>query len=678
MHASNAARFENGYRSIANWIKIPERHNPNADISQLVHNWLQDNGKGKWLLILDNVDDAGFLLETRGGEHAIHTSSIEGQSFQSLISFVPRCQHGSVLITTRSRNAALQLVEQRNIVAVGPMDKRDALVLLQTKLGQQETSKKAKEEIAELAAVLEYIPLAIVQAAAYISHRWPRYSVQQYLQEFQGSDRKRLKLLNYEVGQLRRDWEAKNSVIATWQTSFDYVCQSRPSAGNLLALMSFFDRQGISEELLRCRAAQADVSSPQEKKEEDRENGECDDVLKSREGDNIFEEDVKTLQNLHFISVETGGASFETYALVQLAMRKWLETNSQLEEWKQQFISNLCAAFPTGEHNWGKCRALFPHVKSAVRQQPQRSSSLEEWATLLYHGAWYAEQIGSVADAEALAVRSMDVRKKVLGRDHNDTLWSMVMVANVYLLKGWYQEAETLIIQVMETRKTKLGNDHPLTLTSMANLAAILRCQGRVMEVKKLDVDVATKKTLDDSGELVSPSHEATLVWDPHVIFGFTERGREDFFCTGFTKKGLPCKWRLEPRQKTMIQYVLGKLSKRSPQESISLLPKLAEVSLCNWHKYQAAYVVETWKTSVNHIVLDSTIGAARNKFCRIYSDGIRIVQFIDHESIPPLSWLDKIKEAIEKLLEQRICWWPLAHGRRTCPIGYTRICWKV
>lgn len=228
VHASNVARFEQSYRDIANCVKVPGWQNPKADIFQLVHDWLQDNGKGRWFLILDNVDDAGFLLKAQSAGRNEETSSIKGKSSQPLISYVPRRQNGSVLITTRSRNAALQLVEQRDIIAVKPMEKRDALALLQKKLGQQDSS----EEGIELAAALEYMPLAIVQAAAYISQRRPRCSVQQYLEDFRRSDRKRTTLLDCEGGQLRRDWEAKNSIIITWQISFDYIRQTRPSAGD--------------------------------------------------------------------------------------------------------------------------------------------------------------------------------------------------------------------------------------------------------------------------------------------------------------------------------------------------------------------------------------------------------------------------------------------------------------
>src|SRR5204862_4047757 len=116
----------------------------------------------------------------------------------------------------------------------------------------------------ELAAALEYMPLAIVQAVAYISQRAPRFSVRQYLEEFRKSDRKKTNLLNYYDGvHLRRDWEAKNSIIITWQISFDYIRQTRPSAANLLSLMSFYDCQGIPEGLLRNRTTQGNATQDQ-------------------------------------------------------------------------------------------------------------------------------------------------------------------------------------------------------------------------------------------------------------------------------------------------------------------------------------------------------------------------------------------------------------------------------
>jgi hypothetical protein len=75
--------------------------------------------------------------------------------------------------------------------------------------------------------------------------------VQQYLEEFYKSDKKKTSLLDYDGGHLWRDDEAKNAILITWQILFDYILHARRSAADLLSLMSFFDRQGIPEALVR-------------------------------------------------------------------------------------------------------------------------------------------------------------------------------------------------------------------------------------------------------------------------------------------------------------------------------------------------------------------------------------------------------------------------------------------
>lgn len=105
------------------------------------------------------------------------------------------------------------------------------------------------------------------------------------------------------------------------------------------------------------------------------------------------------------------------HGLVQLATQKWLEAHDQLERWKQRYIKNLRAVFPTGEHeNWAKCQLLFPHAKSATAQRPDGEDSLREWASVLYNAAWYAWRKGNVADAEKMSVNGDE--------NEEETTWS--------------------------------------------------------------------------------------------------------------------------------------------------------------------------------------------------------------------------------------------------------------
>ena len=412
-------------------------------------------------------------------------TDVDIRNTQPLVSYLP--QNGPILITTRDRNAALKLVEQRDMITIGPMDKVDSLALLEKKLGQQND----RDSITKLATMLEFMPLAMVQAAAYISRRAPRCSIQQYMDSFQKSDHMKTSLLDFEGGQLRRDWEAKNSVIITWQISFDHIRQIRPSAAELLSLMSFFDRQGIPEALLRDRNGQENEQQNRKEKDDikhvDDDSSEDDDS--GVDEDDMFEEDISTLRDYLFITAN--GLDFEMHGLVQLATRKWLKVQGQQERWKQQFIRNLCAEFPEGSlRNRAACQALFPHARSAAVWKPENQVSLRDWAMIMYNAASYAYEVGDIPSAMDMSVKAMKARRKLFGQESEVTLSSVEMTGLASHLAGRWNEAEKLEVQVMEARKSKLGLDHPDTLNAMGNLVSMYSYQGRWKEAEELCVQV--------------------------------------------------------------------------------------------------------------------------------------------------------------------------------------------
>ncbi|OCK77385.1 TPR-like protein [Lepidopterella palustris CBS 459.81] len=494
LHSNNLARLEQGYRHIADTGKIPGRRNPKADIFQLVSSWLREESRGKWIIVLDNADDVALVLR--------------------ISPYLPQSQNGSVLITTRSRRAALGLVEEGEILQVKPMEGKDAVTLLKKKLGTESISASQAELAAELAAALECMPLAIVQAAAYIKQRAPRYSLQQYLEEFRKSDKRKTSLLNHEAGHLRRDPEAKNSILITWQISFDHIREIRRSAADLLSLMSFFDRQGIPEALLRSESTRGIERG------KDKWNA----VEVDSDYNNGFEDDIDVLRSYLFISIEGNGMSFEMHRLVQLATRKWLEVHGELEKWKKQFIKSLYAVYPTGEpENWSECQALFPHAKSAEMQQPCDKGTVEQWAIMLRKAAWYAWAKGSYNEAERMSLKATKALLKVVGKENMETLGCMGMLGIAYRYGGRWTEAEELElgVQVMETRKRVLGAEHPSTLLSMVNLASTYRNQGRWKEAEDLEVQVIkTVKTM------LSLEHPFTLTSMANLALTYINQGR--------------------------------------------------------------------------------------------------------------------------------------------------------
>jgi tetratricopeptide (TPR) repeat protein len=477
VHAGNAARLEQNFRDIANQVEIDGRTDPQADVFELVRNWLRDEKNGKWLLVLDNADD-----------NAVLTSLPSPRDQKHLSKYLPPSKYGTVIVTSRSAHAASRLVENRDTFHLGSMHNIGAQTLLRKKLGD----KIDTEGIDELAAALEYMPLALVQAAAYIQKRAPHYSVQRYLEEFRRSDKRKASLLNQEAGHLRRDEEAKNSIIVTWQISFEHIRSMRRSAADVLSLMSFFDRQGIPKALL-CSSQSAIRTVHGHTWANEGEERNSDEEESASEGsiDDRFMDDVLLLRDYSFISETTDPETLEMHSLVQLATQKWLEDMGQAEGWKQRFVSILCRAFPTGEYEtWGRCQVLFPHAAAALRKRPRNEESRKEWAELLHNAAWYAEQSGNADEAETLATAAMEARITLLGVASEETLCSMARVGSAKRLGGRWGEAEQLYMQVMETFKTKLGADHPVTLTSMLSLASIYRDLGRWKEAEKLQVQV--------------------------------------------------------------------------------------------------------------------------------------------------------------------------------------------
>jgi hypothetical protein len=89
------------------------------------------------------------------------------------------------------------------------MDKDQGVKLLSNKL---QSTLAEDGAAADLVCVLDCMPLAISQAAAYIN-RQARMTTTGYLKEFCANSKKQESLLNWGADNLRRDESALNSVI---------------------------------------------------------------------------------------------------------------------------------------------------------------------------------------------------------------------------------------------------------------------------------------------------------------------------------------------------------------------------------------------------------------------------------------------------------------------------------
>src|SRR6201999_229442 len=84
VHACSAARFNEGYAKIASRMKIPGHDKPEANILQLVSNWLSDESNGRWLMIVDNADSQSVFF---------NQSARQDDASCSLVNYMPQSKN---------------------------------------------------------------------------------------------------------------------------------------------------------------------------------------------------------------------------------------------------------------------------------------------------------------------------------------------------------------------------------------------------------------------------------------------------------------------------------------------------------------------------------------------------------------------------------------------------------
>jgi len=164
-------------------------------------------------------------------------------------------------------------------------------------------------------------------------------------------------------------------------------------------------------------------------------------------------------------------------------------------------------------------RMLVPHIKAnhqhAADTGVVKAFNSDEYAKF---GLVYKEN-GYWKEAEELEVQVMEIRKRVLGAEHPDTLTSMANLASTYQKQGRWTEAEQLGVREMVI--SALGAEHPSTLTGMGNLAFTYRNQGRWKEAEELEVQV-----MEISLRVLGVEHPDTLTSMGNLALTYEKQGR--------------------------------------------------------------------------------------------------------------------------------------------------------
>ena len=436
IYGGSKIRFETDYQRVARALNLPGWEDGQIDTLRLVCDSLSDERNGPWLMVLDSADDYELWLGSADREASNVKSSMP------LIDYLPRGSHGRILITTRDSQLGHRLVEgKKSLVPILRLELEDARSLLSAKLSEEK--ELSTNDADELTTALEFLPLTITQAAAYLKE--VGLSASEYLELFRAGQLDIPDLLAGSIDDPSRDRETPNSVFLTWRLSFDQISRQSPTAANILSLMAVLDRQAIPQELL--------------KRPEDR-------LLE-------FKAAISKLKAFSLISEEKSSSKYGLHRLVQLSTRKWLEHHGVLPMWQEAAVSALARHYPSHvEYKvWPLMQDLNSHVQIVLQYDVFNKSCQIDRASILHSLGHYCMEQGENTSALELLFESRSIREEHLGLDHEDTLTSSGLHGVMLSKTNRLNEAQKLQIDLVARTKRVLGLNHRLTLKSMSRLA---------------------------------------------------------------------------------------------------------------------------------------------------------------------------------------------------------------
>ncbi|WP_405997153.1 FxSxx-COOH system tetratricopeptide repeat protein [Streptomyces sp. NBC_00829] len=476
------------YAAMARPLRLAERKNP-TDAARAVRDAL-DLGEPyhRWLLILDNADEAGSLTD-----------------------FLARGRSGHVLVTSQRSEGWSKYAET---VEVGVFSRQESISHLRRRLPDC-----GPEEANLVADALGDLPIAVEQAAAGIKQTGlgPREYIRLLQRPTAGTE---------ERGEGDQVADFNKATGGTWDFAIGRLRENYPPAVRLLQLCSYFSPEPISMDLL-----------------------EGIEIARALGGGRTVARAYQELSRFALVRVDRKARSVQVHRLVQLSMRHSM-TEQEQEDAREVVYRALVAARPGKDdpedpNTWDQYRIIWPHLGT-----PWSLSTPDDGVReLIVDRVRQLRRRGEFAQAMELSERCVTGWCSDGDPDERWTLHMRFQIANILRAQGKYEESLALDEEVLERQLSVFGDkddqhvlmttssiaadlrglgrfsealaydrethqrysdvygeDHPRTLTAANNLAVSLRASGDYYAACDLD-----RKTFETREEILLPDHPLTI-----------------------------------------------------------------------------------------------------------------------------------------------------------------------
>jgi tetratricopeptide (TPR) repeat protein len=429
------------FMAIAGVLHLPEVNAQDQTfVVKAVKRWLETNSD--WLLILDNADDPVIIGE-----------------------FLPENSNGHLLLTSRAQVFdALGILNPIELEEMAPVDARDFLL---RRTGRHDLEKDEAHAVERLAQELDYLPLALEQAGAYIKEL--RSTFEDYLTSYH---KRGLELL--EKGQLIGKY--RKSVRTTWSLNFQQVEQASLASADLLRVSAFLNPDRIPAELISLGAADLGSELPTQ-------------LANVNTDPLVLDEVLQPLIQYSLIHRDRESRTYDIHRLVQAVLQDGMDEPTR-RLWAERVVKAVAHVFPDVDaidvSDWPRIERLLVHAQACAEHFEVLGLESQEAAYLLNITGRYLHLRGRLGEAELLYDKALSIREKILGANNSEVATSLHNRAWLFLDQGKYVEGERLFLRALETNEALFGPNHEEVAKTLVKLARLYTDQGNYADAERV------------------------------------------------------------------------------------------------------------------------------------------------------------------------------------------------
>ncbi|KDQ50310.1 hypothetical protein JAAARDRAFT_186325 [Jaapia argillacea MUCL 33604] len=406
----------------------------------------------------------------------------------NLHQFIPQCKHGNILITSRNYETRIHALHSQSAYEILQMRPDEAIELLLKVIGENQ-GESSQDLASAIVSELGYLPLAVDQAGRIIATYM--YTLSKLLQIYRVN---RTDLLTVDTVQKKDQYPW--SLYKMWKITFHKLSHL---ARFFLQICAFLHHEGISEDIFQSAFAGINVSDSKKLS-----NGEVIDFLLNFKSVNGCWSSLKFMDVINEAqqhSLFTIDKDIEKYSLHTL-FHEWLCGQVDNPQGTRNCTMQILALSIYPHKQWEGMafrRSLLPHIKEAHAKDEMHINTIDSMSNL----AQIYKMKGQWNEAAELWKRVVIVKEKLLGANHLGVATSMANLALLYSNQNLWEDEAELQMKILEFSLRVWGEDDSRTLKNMENLASVYFKQQQWKEAEILIAEVlkARQKLLDEDHE---------------------------------------------------------------------------------------------------------------------------------------------------------------------------------